>query len=191
TLLLIAVQWSQIYWQWTDRSFLYSIGSLALLFLLQDAYFYGTHRALHLPFLYKKFHCMHHRSLVLNVWSSFSVHPLEKFIELLFYPLMICAIPLHPLVLMAFLFMSTTINFLGHSGYELKWHPKVKTLPLLYGATTVFHDLHHRSPRYNFGLYFTYLDALFTTEHPNYKNEFHKEVKTGQQSSPMPYLEYE
>lgn len=175
-LLMSLKEWTEFYWSLSDASFGYSALTLLLLFLFQDAYFYFTHRLLHTPYLYKKIHLVHHRSTQPTVMTSFSMHPLEKLIELLFYPLVIAFLPLHPALLLVYVTLSTLINFIGHSGIELKWLPSLSKAPLLYNATTVFHDMHHRYPRCNYSLYFTYLDEIFHTQHQCYKKQFFRGI---------------
>jgi len=45
--------------------------------VLADFVFGVLHAACHLPFLYKHFHCVHHRLVVPEAWASFYAHPLE------------------------------------------------------------------------------------------------------------------
>ena len=51
------------------------------LFLLmpvfQSFHFYWLHRALHIPWIYKRVHSVHHRSVSIAPWSGFSMHPIE------------------------------------------------------------------------------------------------------------------
>ena len=52
--------------------------ALFLLFpLIQSFHFYWLHRALHVPWLYKRVHSVHHRSVSVAPWSGFSMHPIE------------------------------------------------------------------------------------------------------------------
>ena len=51
-----------------------------LMFLLIPAwesfYFYWIHRLLHVPFLYKHVHALHHRNINVGPWSGLSMHPI-------------------------------------------------------------------------------------------------------------------
>jgi hypothetical protein len=56
------------------------------LFLLipmwESFYFYWIHRMLHLPWLYKHVHALHHRNINVGPWSGLSMHPVEHVIFL-------------------------------------------------------------------------------------------------------------
>lgn len=45
--------------------------------MLNDGWFYATHRLLHSPWLFKHVHSVHHRSIDVNPFSVYSFHPLE------------------------------------------------------------------------------------------------------------------
>ena len=147
----------------------YLLLSFFILLFLQDTYFYFTHRMLHIPFLYKKIHQVHHKSKAPSTNAAFSHHPAEKFIELLFYPLIILIIPLHPGALITFLTYSTITNFIGHSGFEIRKIPSIGKHHNKYMATTVFHEMHHRYPNKNFGLYLTFWDRLLSSTDKKYE----------------------
>jgi Delta7-sterol 5-desaturase len=141
-------------------------GKFILLSFLQDFYFYVTHRLLHHKWLYQKIHLIHHRSILKNPLTSYSVHPVEKLIELLFFPIMIWLFSLHPYTFLLFILVTSVINIFGHSGYEFKWMfqryaPKVTN-------TSLFHELHHTTPNTNFSLYFVIWDKLLGTCHKKY-----------------------
>lgn len=150
------------------------IFKLVILFLLQDIYFYITHRLMHTKYLFAKIHSIHHRSIQTNPFTSFSTHPLEKLIELLFFPLIMLFVTLDPYSLLIFLFASSTINFFGHCGFELKALFLKRHDPI--ASTSLFHELHHMYPQTNFSLYFIYLDILFKTTKADYPERYRKLV---------------
>jgi len=43
-------------------------------------HFYWIHRFLHVPFMYKHFHSLHHKNINIGPWSGISMHPVEHFL---------------------------------------------------------------------------------------------------------------
>ena len=81
--------------------------SVLLALVLQDAYFYWTHRAMHHPKLFRWVHLLHHRSVNPSPWTSYSIHIFEALVDLLLAPLLILLLPMHPYAIISF----TTIFF--------------------------------------------------------------------------------
>lgn len=146
----------------------YGLASYGLVLVLQDAWFYLTHRLVHLPALYPWMHRGHHRSRVPTPWTSFAFDPPEAALQALFLILLVALIPLHPITLIAVLTTMTIWAVVNHLGLE--------RLPLAFphhwlGRWLIgpsHHALHHRRPGAHFGLYFTHLDHLFGSEDPTY-----------------------
>jgi len=140
--------------------------------LLHDAYFYWAHRAMHMRWLFRMAHRLHHRSRTPTPWAAYAFAPPEALLEAAIMPLAASLFPMHELT--AFLFVSHMIvrNVIGHAGVELfpGWWLKVPVLRLV--TTTTHHDLHHSHAGYNFGLYFTWWDRWMNTEHPEYADRF-------------------
>jgi len=139
-----------------------------VLVLAHDAWFYWTHRLMHLPRLFRWFHRTHHRSVSPTPWAAYSFAVTEAAVQAIFLPLILLVLPLHPLVIFVFLVYMIVRNVMGHAGAELLprswlvgWWGKVFT-------TTLHHDMHHAHGRCNYGLYFTWWDRLCRTEHPQY-----------------------
>lgn len=90
----------------------------------------------------------------------------------MFLPLFLLFVPMHAIVLLAFLLHQIGRNVLGHSGHELM-PPGFTRFPLTAWLTTAtHHDLHHSGGGHNFGLYFTWWDRWMGTEHPRYHQAF-------------------
>ncbi|MBK9644590.1 MAG: sterol desaturase family protein [Deltaproteobacteria bacterium] len=51
--------------------------TLVGLIVFNDLWFYSVHRALHTPWLFKHVHAVHHRSVDVNPFSSYSFHVVE------------------------------------------------------------------------------------------------------------------
>ena len=113
---------------------------------IQSFHFYWVHRTLHIPWIYKRVHSVHHRSVSIAPWSGFSMHPIEH----LFYMsllLVFFIIPAHPVHFLFMGFWLALATATSHSGYENivlgeKAHLKIGTF---------HHQLHHRYFECNYG----------------------------------------
>ena len=149
------------------------IGYLAAILLAHDAWFYWTHRAMHHPRLFKRFHHFHHRTITPTAWTAYSFAIPEAFMMVLFMPLYFLFVPTPEPVIFTFLAVMILRNAMGHAGLEL--HPRGwASHPLLkWVSTTTHHDMHHgTSFNHNYGFYFTWWDKLMGTEHPDYVARF-------------------
>jgi sterol desaturase/sphingolipid hydroxylase (fatty acid hydroxylase superfamily) len=140
--------------------------SVAAMILAHDAYFYWTHRLLHLP-PFRRFHRTHHASITPTAYSCYAFDPSEATMHGLFQPLFLLILPMQlPGLVIAIGFMMVR-NILGHSGVELFARSKERSKWFGWLVTTRDHDLHHSSYHYNFGFHFTWWDRLMGTEHPS------------------------
>lgn len=136
---------------------------LMILTFWNEIHFYLVHRIMHLPWLMKKVHHIHHRSVVPSVFSVYSFHPLEAF---LLSSVLITIAPFYPFptaALMLFPTVSILINFSGHSNYRLALKTNKKWLLF---ATK--HNDHHGKAGREFGFMTNFMDDLFTP-----KNQTH------------------
>lgn len=147
-------------------------GSLGILILLHDTYFYWTHRWMHHPRLFKWFHRGHHRSMNPSPWATYAFDPLEAVVQAGIFPVAIALLPIHPLVFLMFMIWQITFNVLGHTGYEFwprwmmdGWLGKIMNTP-------TNHIMHHEHLRGNYGLYFNVWDRLMRTNHERYEERF-------------------
>ncbi|MEM7019578.1 MAG: sterol desaturase family protein [Pseudomonadota bacterium] len=87
-------------------------------------------------------------------------------------PLILVLIPLSPIALILFTFLSFAINVYGHLGFEIA--PKWFRYSILFELvnTSTHHNLHHAKFKWNFGLYFRVWDRIMGTEHPDYVKEY-------------------
>lgn len=141
--------------------------SVPLTLLLHDAYFYWAHRLMHHPRLYRRVHLLHHKSVNPSPWAAYAFHPLEAILEAGIVPILLVAMPLHPLAFWAFVTLMLAFNVYGHLGYEL-FPKKLYTHPLgRWINSSVHHNLHHEKFKGNYGLYFTIWDRLCGTLRPD------------------------
>ncbi len=151
---------------------------LAGIVIAHDAYFYWTHRAMHHPRLFKRFHRLHHKSITPTPFAAYAFAAPEAFVAAMFIPLWQLFVATPGWVLFTFLNIMIIRNVMGHAGLEL--HPRWWTsFPLTrWISTTTHHDMHHSgSFNHNFGFYFTFWDKVMGTEHPDYHAKF-QEITT-------------
>ncbi|WP_262694657.1 sterol desaturase family protein [Kordiimonas aquimaris] len=146
----------------------YFIASLIFMIVAQDAYFYWTHRLLHLPRMMKRGHTEHHKSIIPTPWTAYSFNVIEAGVHAAFVPLFLLILPMHGLAIFLFLTHMIIRNAVGHSGYEI--FPRSWAVHPILGQITMVthHDMHHTSGNSNFGLYFTWWDRMMGTEHSQY-----------------------
>lgn len=143
--------------------------SFSAVLLLQDAYFYFTHRLFHHPLLFRWFHQGHHLSRNPTPWTSFAFDPLEAIVQSLFLLAIVFIIPLHFITLIAVLTTMTAWAVLNHIGldhlpnsFPHHWLGKWFIGP-------AHHAIHHRKYAVHYGLYFTLLDKLLSTQDSDYE----------------------
>lgn len=123
-------------------------------------HFYWVHRLLHVPFLYKRVHSLHHRNVNIGPWSGFSMHPVEHFI----YLTTLCIhwiVASHPIHLIFHVIYQGPGAALTHTGYEDLLIKDRRRLAL----GTFYHQLHHRYYECNYGNQEMPWDRWFGTFH--------------------------
>ena len=110
---------TSIYLKFHDYPFWYLPLSFALCLLVHDTYFYWTHRFMHWQPVFKYIHAGHHRSISPTPWAIYAFQPLEAMVQFIGIMGIAMFLPLHPLVLLAFLWYDTIVNTAGHTGYEM------------------------------------------------------------------------
>ncbi len=152
-------------WPW-------AIGSVLVLLVIHDTWFYWTHRLMHHPKIFRHWHRTHHLSHDPTPLAAFAFHPVEAVIESLFLPLTLLVLPFHPASIFGFQLLAFAMNIYGHLGIELfpasfARHPVFRWI-----NTTSHHHQHHRAVTGNYGLYFNGWDRLCGTNHPDYAATF-------------------
>ncbi len=143
----------------------YLLLSFVMVLLLQDTYFYFTHRCLHQPRLFKLLHRGHHRSTQPTPWTSFAFDPPEALLQALFLVVVVCIVPMHYFVFMFVLLTMTIWSIVNHLGFEL--YRDWTKLGWFIGAK--HHLIHHQKYNLHYGLYFTFWDRLLGTQDPDYE----------------------
>ena len=173
--LLFAVgfgEYTQFYRHIGMRGWPYFFFSIFAMLVIQDTWFYWTHRLMHSRMLFRWFHLAHHRSVNTNPWTTYAVGPLEA---LVLTGSSILSMVLLPTTGMAFFvtgWLSTIYGVYGHLGYEL--YPRWVATHWLgrWLNTSVAHNTHHGRGRYNYGYYFLFWDRVMGTVDPQYEARF-------------------
>lgn len=163
--------WTRIYLRFDEYGLIYLFLSPLLLALLHDAYFYWTHRWLHIPAVFRRYHRVHHESLHPSPWASFSFHPVESVVNALALPLLVVLLPLHPLVLLFHLILMTVTAILNHLGYETLPRWTLKTGIARWWISGLHHAQHHRQFNTNYALFFSFWDHWAGTENKSFERE--------------------
>jgi lathosterol oxidase len=164
-----------------------SIASVVTTFLVCwigfDIYYWGLHRAMHRPSLYR-FHRLHHDSLVTSPLTGYSMSGVESagwLLGLVGIPLLLSWLtPLSLIGLVAY-----------HVGYQIPGnvvgHANVDFFPAVFAKRanswmihpTTYHALHHAryNNHYSFGS--SFMDRLLGTEWPDWP-ELHARIRRGE-----------
>jgi sterol desaturase/sphingolipid hydroxylase (fatty acid hydroxylase superfamily) len=128
--------------------------------LTSDLYIYLLHKLLHYKPLFTKIHIVHHKSIRVNVFSSYSLDVIESVSYTLFLAIFIFLIPTNIWNFLLFMFLTVIYNFYIHSGYEFLSNNK---FPINYLNTAALHKVHHTEHDYNFAFYTNIWDRIFGT----------------------------
>jgi sterol desaturase/sphingolipid hydroxylase (fatty acid hydroxylase superfamily) len=171
-------RYTQYYKDVESRGWLYLCFSILLMMLIQDTYFYWTHRLMHQRRLFRWIHRTHHRSTNPNPWTTYSVGPIEAIINSGASVLILVLIPSTGIALVAFSWINTVYAVYGHLGYELYPRSFGKHWLGRWINTSVAHNTHHAKVRYNYGWYFLFWDRAMGTLDPKYSERFRRRVTT-------------
>ena len=143
----------------TNNPIVFFLG-LVLIPIWSAFHFYWVHRFLHQPFMYKRFHSLHHKNINIGPWSGLAMHPVEHFL----YFSSLC---IHWLVGASSVHLIFHVIWLGpgaamsHTGYESLLIKDKRRLSL----GTFYHQLHHRFFECNYGNQEMPWDRWFGTFH--------------------------
>lgn len=173
----------RVYSHVADYGWFYWAGSLLLVVVAHDAYFYWTHRWMHMPRVFTRVHRTHHLSVAPTQWAAYSFSISEAFSQAAFLPLFLLVVPTHEIVLFLWMAHQVLRNAVGHCGIELVPSSWLATWWGRWLTTTLHHDMHHASGRNNYGLYFTWWDRWFGTEHAEYRVQLTNLIETIEQGA--------
>jgi sterol desaturase/sphingolipid hydroxylase (fatty acid hydroxylase superfamily) len=139
-----------------------------LLFILirfwQSLHFYLIHRLIHVPWLFKRVHNLHHRNINVGPWSGMSMHPVE---HVLYYSGIVIHFvwPSHPSHVLFHSFALSLGAVFSHSGFEKLIVNDKETMK----AGSFHHQLHHRYFECNYGSEEIPIDRWFKSFHDGTK----------------------
>jgi lathosterol oxidase len=141
--------------------------SIFLMMVVQDTYFYWTHRLMHHRALFRHFHRTHHLSTNPSPASTYAVHPLEAVVDSGASVVIIFIMPWNLLALLIFGWINVAYAIYAHLGYEIFPEGTNRHWLGRWINTSTAHNRHHASARYNYGWYFLFWDRLMGTLSPD------------------------
>jgi Delta7-sterol 5-desaturase len=166
---------TKIYLDINEHSIWIAILAFPTLLFFNDTWFYWIHRLMHHPKVYRFVHVEHHRSIVVNPYTSYSFHALEPILLTLWVVPAALLVPIYAPVLALVQVYGLYENIKSHLGYEL-FSKNFHASPLRFLTTSTYHALHHTKYQGNYGLHFRFWDRLMGTELPQYKATFDEVV---------------
>ncbi|MEM8502022.1 MAG: sterol desaturase family protein [Cyanobacteria bacterium P01_D01_bin.1] len=175
--------YTRLYTEPTQYGWVYLVFSLCLVLILQDTYFYFTHRLAHHPRCYRWMHQGHHRSNNPTPLTAFSFDPAEALIQALYLVGAVCFIPIHFSVLYAVVLVMTLGALLHHFSLRMFTDSAFGRWLGSWMIGPMHHWFHHRKYNVHYGLYFTFWDKLLGTHCDGYEEKLIPQVR-----SEKPYL---
>lgn len=163
-LLLRQMGFTRIYSDPSELTFLYVPLSVLLFLIMHDTYYYWLHLWMHSSKWMRRFHSEHHKSVDTNVFTSFSFHPVESFLQSLILPVIFIMVPMSLLAIVVTLSIMTLSAIVNHAGIEIYGINGKSAFLAKYIIGATHHDIHHRNSKKNLGLYFTFWDRIMKTE---------------------------
>jgi len=145
-----------LFWGWF-------VVALLLAPVIHAIHFYFGHRLLHVRFLYKHVHGLHHHNVEVGPWSGLSMHPVE---HIIYFSTVVVQwlIALHPVNAIFQIQIAAFYPALSHSGYE-----KLRAAGTELEGGSYFHYLHHKYFECNYGGSLIPCDRWFGTFHDGTK----------------------
>jgi sterol desaturase/sphingolipid hydroxylase (fatty acid hydroxylase superfamily) len=109
---------SYIYTNTKQYGYLWLVVSFIAVLIIDDAFYYWSHRLMHHPKLYKFLHKAHHNSTNPTPLCSFALHPFEAVIDNALRIIIPLLLPMHLYVFILWQLASMLNNILGHLGHE-------------------------------------------------------------------------
>jgi Delta7-sterol 5-desaturase len=166
--------YTNIYYNIHDYSKMYYLFTFIWMFFLHDAYFYWTHRFMHLPKVFKYVHLIHHKSNNPSPWTAYAFHPIEAVFEAFIVTVIAFLIPVHISAIGIYMLFQIAYNVYGHLGFEIMPKNANKHWLGKWFNTAVAHNMHHKYSVKNYGLWTTIWDRMMGTMHEKYDEAYEK-----------------
>jgi Delta7-sterol 5-desaturase len=163
--------YTTLYTDPAKHGMVWSITSVFVLWVIDDAWFYWVHRALHHKATYRFIHRIHHDSIDVTPFTSMSFHIAESFLLTAWIIPAAFIIPIWIPGLGILQMIGLFNNIKSHLGYEL-YPAWVNTSVLRFLVTSTHHNMHHSKFQGNYGLHFRFWDKLCGTEFKDYSETF-------------------
>jgi len=168
-------------WGWPG-----AIGMGIGLLVFNDLWFYGVHRLLHTRWLFRHVHSVHHRSVDVNPFTSYSFHGVEALLISAWVIPATLLLPLPMGVLGVLQAIGLANNVMSHLGYELLPPWWVRAPGLRWTNSATFHSMHHTGFKGNYGLFTRLWDRWLGTELPGYEATFEAAHARRPAAPPLP-----
>ncbi|MHA6718370.1 sterol desaturase family protein [Sphingomonas sp. RS6] len=156
--------WTRIYTDVDAWPLWYLPLSVLLYLFAHDSWFYWTHRWMHIPALFRRYHAVHHASRPPTAWAAMAFHWGEALTGAIVIPLLVFLIPIHVAALGLVLTVMTVMGVTNHMGWEVfpawVWRGPMGAWLI----TASHHQRHHERYGCNYGLYFRFWDRLCGTD---------------------------
>jgi Delta7-sterol 5-desaturase len=174
--------YTKIYTDIDEYPRFFAFGGFFILLLLDDTWFYWTHRLLHHPIFFKYIHKVHHKSIDVNPFTSLSFHWVEVFLLTcwilpvsMIFPMYVPALG----ILQIWGFLDNIKSHLGYEFFPSWWNKSVGKLM----TSSTHHNMHHSQFNGNYGVHFRIWDRLLKTEFGDYEKTF-DEIQERKNNSP-------
>jgi sterol desaturase/sphingolipid hydroxylase (fatty acid hydroxylase superfamily) len=133
---------------------------LLLIPFIGEVHFFAVHRLIHVPFLYKHIHSLHHNNVNPAPWSGLSMHPVE---HLLYFSgiILVTLMYAHPVHMLAYALRVVLGPAVGHTGFDKLEVGETKGVD----AGIYAHYLHHKLFEVNYADGAIPLDKWFGSFH--------------------------
>jgi Delta7-sterol 5-desaturase len=160
---LTELGWTRMYDDIGRHGIGYFAGSILIIAVVHDTYYYWAHRLMHSKLLFRRVHRVHHQFTNPTPFASYAFHPFEGVIELAIIGVLLLVMPIHPWALGIYFLGLTVLNVVSHLGYEFypAWVSR-------WFITSTHHNLHHARFHGHYMLYFNIWDRLMGTNQADY-----------------------
>ncbi|XP_045494156.1 delta(7)-sterol 5(6)-desaturase erg32-like [Colias croceus] len=149
---------STVYFQFDEYGWWWFFLQFPVIFIYQDFTTYILHRLYHTPWLYARFHKLHHKYKQPTAFSVTAIHPVEIMHVQLTDCLPLFLFPVHWLPFYIVVLYTYYHGIIDHSGIDFRarwWQP--------WQPPAHFHDQHHEFFHCNFGFNMMVWDRWFGT----------------------------